>query len=285
MGKGRGKGRKRVSVGLSPPLAAPEMKAAFEWLGWSPQKDSPVARALETHFPGAVPGSALTARLASVLRSHGVVPGNSILGTSICSDEINNEAGDMADQLRAYFGQVFTMGGIGGAPFVGRTGFHAFSHHVPDGGHVVVFFGPHVGISNAGEIGKYHRDGQRHESTACGAVSAAFQQCCEGKHGPSFFDAHDVQQSWLRDQIAPRVDEVVTARNTNAKLAMTAFDIIKASIEEVVHTKFGNGKLVLVGGIQINLGHPLEDHFMPTFFEIRQQGMDPVDLLKDLRLQ
>jgi len=29
--------------------------------------------------------------------------------------------------------KVFHMGGLGGIPFTGKTGFAAFSHHVPDG--------------------------------------------------------------------------------------------------------------------------------------------------------
>lgn len=141
-----------------------DLHAVFEWLGWSAPKNSPVAQALDAHFPGAIPGSALASRLTSVLlRDHKITAKNALFGTSICADEINSESGDMADQLRSYFGKVFPMGGIGGAPFAGKTGFAAFSHHVPDGGHVVILFGPHVGISEHGEVGKYHRVGQEHE--------------------------------------------------------------------------------------------------------------------------
>ena len=32
-----------------------------------------------------------------------------------------------------FLAQVFHMGGLGGIPFTGKTGFAAFSHHVPDG--------------------------------------------------------------------------------------------------------------------------------------------------------
>ena len=91
------------------------------------------------------------------------------------------------------------MGGIGGAPFVGKTGFAAFSHHVPDDGHVLILFGPHVGVreprkwsgpvvdsrladaalrqvSEAGVVGKYCRKGQSCDSSACGAVLSAYCQ-------------------------------------------------------------------------------------------------------------
>jgi hypothetical protein len=38
------------------------------------------------------------------------------------------------------------MGGLGGLPFVGKTGFKAYSSHVPKDGHIFILFAPHVGI-------------------------------------------------------------------------------------------------------------------------------------------
>lgn len=84
----------------------------------------------------------------------GFTPKNTIFGTSICPDEINNEAGDLASLMKEHWGEVFPLGGIGGAPFAGKTGFRALSQHVPDDGHVLVLFGPHVAISAEGEIGE-----------------------------------------------------------------------------------------------------------------------------------
>ena len=101
----------------------------------------------------------------------GLTAENTIYGQSICPDEINNEKGDLATLMADHWGECFPMGGIGGAPFVGKTGFGAFSHHVPDDGHIIILFGPHIAISDEGELGKYLREGQVHESTACGAVS------------------------------------------------------------------------------------------------------------------
>jgi len=45
---------------------------------------------------------------------------------------------------------VFTISGIGGLPFVGKTGWAAFSSHVPEDGNVVVLFAPHVGVDSYG---------------------------------------------------------------------------------------------------------------------------------------
>jgi hypothetical protein len=51
------------------------------------------------------------------------------------------------------------MGGLGGLPFVGKTGFKAYSSHVPKDGHIFILFAPHVGIAEDGLIGRYSRPG------------------------------------------------------------------------------------------------------------------------------
>lgn len=59
----------------------------------------------------------------------------------------------------AWGGDEFNLGGLAGVPFVGKTGFGAFSHHVPVDGNILIVFGPHVGISPEGELGKTKRIG------------------------------------------------------------------------------------------------------------------------------
>ena len=105
----------------------------FSWLSSTPKPGTPVHDTLQEHFPGALPGIAVMKRTAAVLKAqHGMDPDNTIYGQSICPDEINNEKGDLAEIMKEYWGEVFPMGGIGGAPYVGKTGFGAFAHHVPD---------------------------------------------------------------------------------------------------------------------------------------------------------
>ena len=114
-------------------IASSAALQAFEWLNWTPASNTPCAQTLQRCFPGALPGQAALKRTCATLKSKcGMTPENTIYGQSICPDEINNEKGDLADIMKEYWGEVFPMGGIGGAPFVGKTGFMAFSHHVPD---------------------------------------------------------------------------------------------------------------------------------------------------------
>lgn len=44
-------------------------------------------------------------------------------------DEINHEEGDITCLLKSFWGECFYLGGLGGVPFVGHTGFGAYAHH------------------------------------------------------------------------------------------------------------------------------------------------------------
>merc|ERR1719188_2297784 len=136
---------------------------------------------MQKHFPNALPSKVVHNRTRSVLEEQlGFKPETTLLGSSFCPDEINNQERDLATLMRNHYGKIFPMGGIGGAPYVGETGFKAFSSHVADDGHIIVIFGPHVGISPAGEVGKYQRTGQDDVSTSCGAVVGAYSACVAG---------------------------------------------------------------------------------------------------------
>ena len=69
----------------------------------------------------------------------------------------------------------FSLGGLGGLPFAGKSGFRAFLHHVPDSGRLLVLFAPHVGIDAEGRVGALQRDGQVEVSKACGAAVGAYK--------------------------------------------------------------------------------------------------------------
>ena len=42
-----------------------------------------------------------------------------------------------------------------------------------------------------------------------------------------------------------------------------------------------NGRLIILGGVQINMPRPMPDFFMPIKFEIRQHGKDTIDLMPE----
>jgi len=259
----------------------------FAYLGWSPSFDSPCFRALHEFFPGALPDMVVHARSRDVLSDarFGLIPHNTIFGTSICPDEINALKGSLNQVMRNYWGKCLPLGGISGIPFTGKTGFKAFSAHVPVDGNVFVVFGPHVGITKEGVMGKYHRRGQRKESTACGAVIGAFNACSHENFQDAEFDPSDMQMSLIKEKIAPHVEKIKKFKDPTALLTHYAYEMVKSATEAVVNTDFGKGYLVLLGGIQINMPAPHADHFLPIMFEAHKAGQDePIDLLSSLRL-
>merc|ERR1712187_715741 len=197
-------------------------------------------------------------------------------------DEINGDKGHINVLLGNYFGRTFHMGGIGGAPYVGKTGFGAFSAHVPTDGHVVVVFGPHVGITPTGEVGKFLREGQSKESTACGAAVAGFNQCQSSLFGmPN--DKQDIEQSWIRTKLNHKV--VAKAEKPMVELAFQMYKCIEDEVMAIAHTGFVPCNFVLIGGIQINMPYPMDGYFLPLHFSVRSATSGAVDLLPSLKLR
>jgi len=258
----------------------------FSWMGWAPNLNTACSSSLRSNFPGAIPGKVAHARIKAALTDAkwGFSPETTLLGVSICPDEINNEKGDLADIMQDYWGGCFPLGGISGAPFVGKTGFGAFSHHVPHGGNILILFGPHVAVAESGEVGKYLRTGQADHSTACGAVIGAYHACCNKSIVDGDFDPHDMQMGWIKKMLDPHVENIKVQPNPMTALVHQAYILVKDKLLNIVNTDFGSGYLVLVGGIQINMPSPCDDHFLPMMFEVRKEGMLPQDLMQAFEL-
>jgi hypothetical protein len=99
-----------------------------------------------------------------------------LFADSTCPDEINHAdpESDVTALFQKRWGKHFPLGGLAGLPFTGKTGWHAFSSHVPVNGHIVVLFAPHVGIDYTGKVGSIYRSGQDCGSSACGAAIGAY---------------------------------------------------------------------------------------------------------------
>jgi hypothetical protein len=246
----------------------------FAHMGWSPSFEAESFRVLHEYFPGALPSHAMHARILEALSNSrfGLTPANTIFGTSVCPDEINTMKNCLPKLQKAYWGKAFPLGGISGTPFAGKTGFKAFSHHVPDNGNVVILFGPHVGVSASGEVGKVHRDGQACESTSCGAVVGAYKACLDPNYSDDDFDKSDMQMGWIKSVVGPKVKDIEAFKNPLAMLSHFAYEMVKAKLRSIVNNEFSSGYLVLIGGIQINMPEPYCEHFLPCMFEICKRG-------------
>jgi hypothetical protein len=253
-------------------------------MGLSPEVGTACFNALHTNFPGSLPGSVVSAITKKILTDEGFTSKNTLFGRSICPDEINNLPGSMLDKMKLTWGECFPLGGIGGPPFVGVTGWGAFTAHTPENGNIIVIFAPHVGITKEGEVGKVQRMGQSETSTACGAVCAAYGSCCRNE-ALSSGTKKDMQQDFLKEMLYPRVGEIQRAPNPMAALAVHSFEIVRDSLMELIaDTDLKSGKLVLIGGIQINMPGDVEDHFFPLVFEMHKRGEPPKNLMKTLNV-
>lgn len=150
-----------------------------------------------------------------------------------------------------------------------------------------MLFAPHVGISPSGEVGKYHREGQDHLDSACGAAVGAFKKVCtlvqsssDAKVGPSELDYLDYQFEWIVSRLREHYDTIAAGENTQAALVKVMYSIIHDFVEKIVYN-LPQGKLIVLGGIQINMPKPGEDLFQPLLFEVRE-GDKKEDLLASL---
>jgi len=239
------------------------------------------------YFPAANTGSWVLKQAVRVLKDYGINAENTLYAQSLCPDEINHELGDISTLFSSFLGEVFHMGGLAGIPFTGKTGFAAFSHHVPDGGNLFVLMAPHIGISDSGKLGAYSRDGQSNDGAACGAAVGAYGHCCAGHAIPDAgTQPADYQMSFIISEVNKRMELIREKGGDNpdavqAELCMQCYDIGKSMLDQVCSTDFGNGKgrLVVLTGVQINMPRPFEDYFCPLSFELIKKDQAPVDLM------
>lgn len=222
-------------------------------------------------YPNSEEGKTLTRSCINKLQDeHKFDFKKTILGTSVCSDEIVRTATNFRDYLEN--DNPFSLGGLGGFPFTGKTGFIAFSGHIPDNGFAIIVYGPHIGVSNNGAVGSVRRSGQALETTCCGALKVTVNKLKEEKSvtaDPEF----DYQQWKLESTISEKKDAVVTSDDP----LVSATDVMYRSIDERIKhllkdtsEHFSNTTVALVGGIIINTDHGLSDWFDLREFSVHK---------------
>ena len=231
------------------------------------------------HFPKAIDGHELTVDISDLLmRKHQMTPKNTLFGYSTCPDEINRTV----TNFESYYGEKqFPLGGLTGYPFTGKTGFNAFSHHVPDAegeGNILVLYGPHVGISEEGELGKVLRENQLHESAACGAAIAFLDKYRNAMQKSKIYEPHedylDEEQYAIEKMILPHAERIISAKNPVKELVDVNYQLIDENILKIISHFRENfkGKIVLVGGVIINTSPPHHGFFDLRRFDMYHNG-------------
>ncbi|MEO0554667.1 MAG: hypothetical protein AAF149_15790 [Bacteroidota bacterium] len=189
-----------------------------------------------------------------------------LMATSVCSDDINVPSTTFFNVL---FGP-FIMGGLGGLPFAGKTGMTAFAHHIPDDGSAFIFYGPHIGITLEGELGKMYRPRQEETGNSCGALMLALSRLQDSEYKPVLND-DDYQQMKLEENLLPYRDQILDSNNEAKAITEATYDIINKKIHEHISTcrdEFPVNKVTLLGGIIINTDYGLDDYFDARNFEV-----------------
>lgn len=218
-------------------------------------------------FPTSLTGPDIDHAMHSVLRERGWTTQNTILAHATCPDEVNYDSDtDLMNLMAKRWSKRFTLGGLGGMAFAGKTGWAAFAGHTPKGGNILVLYGPHVGVGNDGTVGKIRREGHSHDSTCCGAAVAAYTatQTAEGDEWLS-----DMQEIALTKLLQPLKPAITADPEPMRALAYANFEISHQLMREMMTApeKVCN-EVAIVGGIMVNLPGNLEDRFVPLTFEL-----------------
>ena len=188
------------------------------------------------------------------------------MATSVCSDDINVPSTTFFNVL---FGP-FIMGGLGGLPFAGQTGMTAFAHHIPDDGSAFIFYGPHIGNTLDGDLGKMYRPRQEQPGNSCGALMLALSRFQDNAYKP-VLNEDDYQQMKLEESLLSYRDDILSSENQEKAITEATYDIIDKKIHEHIKSckaEFPVDKVTLLGGIIINTDYGLDDYFVAKNFEV-----------------
>lgn len=201
-------------------------------------------------------------------------PRQVMLADSICSDDVNS----IQYPARALeFLGPFKMGGLDGFPFTGLTGMGAFASHVPDEGAVLIYYGPHIGITKDGKIGEIHRIGQTKNTGCCGAAKGALSKLLNNQIEEGNVMEMDYQMNTIEQILLKEKDRVVNAEIPLFEATEVIYEAIDKRINELVeNTNYNCKYVILMGAVLIN-----SDTDMGSF--THNKRFDVIDLATNKR--
>ena len=222
---------------------------------------------VKSEFPNAMDAKDTSIHyLGKMQLEHKIDISKVLMATSVCSDDINVPSTTFFNVL---FGP-FIMGGLGGIPFVGQTGMTAYAHHIPDGGSAFIFYGPHIGMTLDGELGKMYRPRMEHKGNSCGALMLALSRLEDDGYKPVLKD-DDYQQMKLEESLLPYREDILKSDNPQKAITDATYKIIDKKIHEYIKTckgEFPVDTVTLLGGVIINTDNGVDDYFDTRNFEV-----------------
>lgn len=230
---------------------------------------TPFEQGLRQYFPDAITQLEYRQLIYQKLKiEHGMDVDKTLLTTSVCADDVIAtrvyELETIRDKWKRDYLGPFSMGGLAGLPYSGITGLTAAAHHVPEkGGSMLIAYGPHIGLNDAGELGKLQRPEQNKESSACGALLIALGQLQKNPAGFGEFREDDLEQSALERRLLPYREQILNAHNPLKAITDATYEIIHELMARYVHEckhQFNCEYIALAGGVLINTNQSEEDY-------------------------
>lgn len=231
---------------------------------------------LKTIFPAAMSSNELEIKVVDALYQRGFTAANTLLGTSLCSDET---AQRLADDFVKIYGNNFNLGGLAAFPFAGNIGFQTMAGHIPDEGYCLIVFGPHVGISRDGMVGKVEREGVSLVDDCCNSAIASLNYLVGASSGADPADFTDIQQGAVQNLMQPMGGQLQESEFPLRDLPYALYETQDNLIREIVLAGAGGTKrgIALLGGIQINTAPGLPDYFHPLRFDFMNSNGEIVE--------
>jgi hypothetical protein len=198
-------------------------------------------------FPGALTNPDFELGVFEVLHAKGFVASNTLLATSLCSDEV---AKRLSDDFAKIYGTNFHLGGLAGFPFAGNTGFDTMAGHIPDDGFCLLLYGPHIGVCRDGMVGRVERDGVALIDECCrssieafhyllsknaGAGAAAEDSNTNNTGGGTMAAFTDMQQTAVQNLLEPFVaNRLAASEYPLVELSYALYEFQDEFVREIV---------------------------------------------------
>ena len=235
-------------------------------------------------FPGAITNKSLVNKVMAALQKYKYSKSNTLVATSLGTDEVNR---CLETEFSKAYGNFYNMGGLAGFPFGGTASFEHFVTHIPDGGSCLIVFGPHVGVNGDGNVGTVERPGLVNGVPCCDAAIVAAEYAIAVHKGDvkatkstSERDVLDVQQGFVKDLLVPFGERLDRSPEIMVELPYVLYDAQKEMITDIVKCNarsVKDGKIAVLGGIQINTSPGIADYYLPLSLELYDNTGNKVD--------
>jgi len=138
---------------------------------------------VQNQYEDAVPALRFAQAAKEFIKTQGYSYKDILLSTDVCSDDVNaiehvDNLGQTSAQQSDFLGPFFGAG-LAGYPHTGVLGLQAWASHITANGALFLVNMPHIGISQAGNVGRMWRKGKTQAESltdnTCGAVVTAAQ--------------------------------------------------------------------------------------------------------------